>query len=101
VGTLNVMITKKRHRDGTTKVVFSLPDAGQPVSVVGDFNGWDPLAHPMRRRANGKRSVSLMLPPGCSFRFRYLTADGHFFDDAEGDGFEPNGYGDTHTLLAI
>jgi 1,4-alpha-glucan branching enzyme len=95
------MITKKRHRDGTTKVVFTLPDAGQPVSVVGDFNGWDPYAHPMRRRANGKRSVSLLLPPGCSFRFRYLTADGHFFDDADGDGFEPNGYGDTHTLLAV
>jgi 1,4-alpha-glucan branching enzyme len=95
------MIAKKRHRDGTTKVVFSLPDGGEPVSVVADFNGWDPMAHPMRRRSNGVRSVAVMLPPGTCARFRYLTASGAFFDDPDGDGFEPNGYGDTNTLLAV
>ena len=57
------MITKKRHRDGHTKVVFSLPDAGQPVTLVADFNGWDPTAHPLRKRSNGVRSVAVMLPP--------------------------------------
>lgn len=25
------------------------------VSVVGDFNGWDPFAHPLRPRRNGTR----------------------------------------------
>ena len=65
------MITKKRHRDGTTKVVFTLPDAGQPVSVVGDFNGWDPYAHPMRRRARDvsvapARPASARRPAGAS-----------------------------------
>jgi 1,4-alpha-glucan branching enzyme len=95
------MIKKKRHRDGTTKVVFTLPDSGDPVSVVGDFNDWNPYAHPLRRRANGIRSVAVMLPPGTSARFRYLTAGGQFFDDPHGDGLEPNGYGDTHTLLAV
>jgi len=95
------MISKKQHRDGTTKVVFSLPDGGEPVSVVADFNDWDPSAHPLRRRSNGVRSVAVMLPPGTCARFRYLTASGRFFDDPDGDGFEPNGYGDTHTLLAV
>jgi 1,4-alpha-glucan branching enzyme len=95
------MISKKQHRDGATKVVFSLPDGGEPVSVVADFNGWDPLAHPMRRRSNGVRSVAVMLPPGTCARFRYLAASGQFFDDPDGDGVEPNGYGDTHTLLAV
>jgi hypothetical protein len=91
------MISKKQHRDGTTKVVFTLPDAGEPVSVVADFNDWDPYAHPLRRRANGVRSVSVMLAPGTC----YLSAGGRFFDDPDGDGVEPNGYGDTHTLLAV
>jgi hypothetical protein len=95
------MISKKRHRDGSTKVVFSLPDGGQAVSVVADFNDWDPLAHPLRRRSNGVRSVAVMLPAGTCARFRYLSASGMFFDDPEGDGVEPNGYGDTHTLLAV
>ena len=36
---------------GTDGVVFALwaPNA-QPVSVVGDFNGWDGRRHPMRKR---------------------------------------------------
>jgi len=29
---------------------FHLPrDAGAAVSLVGDFNHWDPTAHPMKR----------------------------------------------------
>ena len=94
------MITKKRHRDGHTKVVFSLPDAGQPVSVVADFNGWDPTAHPLRKRSNGVRSVAVMFAPGSCARFRYLSG-GTFFDDPEGDRLEPNGFGETHTVLAL
>jgi 1,4-alpha-glucan branching enzyme len=94
------MITKKRHRDGHTKVVFSLPDAGQPVSLVADFNGWDPTAHPLRKRSNGVRSVAVMLPPGTCTRFRYVSGD-QYFDDPDGDGFEPNDFGSTNTVLAV
>ena len=75
------MITKKRHRDGHTKVVFSLPDAGQPVSVVADFNGWDPTAHPLRKRSNGGRSAAVTVPAGATLHFRYLAEGGHWFDD--------------------
>jgi 1,4-alpha-glucan branching enzyme len=57
------------------KVNFVLPTdavAGK-VSVVGDFNGWDPLAHPLRPRRNGTRSAVVTLPPGHRFAFRYLA----------------------------
>jgi 1,4-alpha-glucan branching enzyme len=94
------MIKKKRHADGQTKVVFTLPDAGEPVSVVADFNDWDPGAHPLRKRSNGVRSVAVLLPPGTFCRFRYVSGD-RYFDDPDGDGHEPNGFGDTHTLLAV
>ena len=42
------------------KVSFVLPQDAIPgkTSVVGDFNGWDPLAHPLRPRANGTGSAS-------------------------------------------
>ena len=95
------MITKKRHRGRPHKVVFTLPDAGEPVSVVADFNGWDPDAHPLRKRSNGVRSVAVMLPPARSTRFRYVPRTADYFDDPDGDGLEPNGYGETHTLLAV
>jgi 1,4-alpha-glucan branching enzyme len=95
------VITKKRHRDGYTKVTFALPDAGEAVSIVADFNGWNPLAHPLKRRSGGIRSVAVMLPPGTRARFRYLSSNGRFFDDPEGDHHEPNGFGDTHTIIAV
>ena len=80
------------------KVTFAVAD-DRPVSVVGDFNGWDPGAHPLRRRSNGTRSVVVQLPPSATFRFRYLADGGDWFDDTAADGLEPNGLGGTHSLL--
>src|SRR5206468_11248633 len=41
------------------KVSFVIPSNGiaGKLSVVGDFNGSDPASHPLRKRANGTRSV--------------------------------------------
>jgi 1,4-alpha-glucan branching enzyme len=53
------------------------------VSVVGNFNGWTPGAHVLRRRGNGTRSVSVTLPAGSSVHFRYLGENGLWFDDPD------------------
>ena len=82
-------------------VTFAVPDDGAAVSVVADFNGWDPFAHPLKKRSNGTRSVKVDLPRGAHTCFRYLASDGRFFDDPDGDVIEPNGYGDTHTVLTV
>ncbi len=75
--------TTKARQDGMIRVTFTLPD-GEPsgsVSVVGDFNQWDPFAHPLRRRSNRTRSASVTVPPGSTLRFRYLAEGGVWFDD--------------------
>lgn len=90
-------ITRARTAAGI-KLTFSL-DLDRPVSVVGDFNGWDPAAHPLKPRTNGKRSAVVTLPPGSRAAFRYLAEGGHFFDDPEADGYEDNGYGGTHGVV--
>ena len=75
--------TTKPGRGGTIRVTFALP-ADEPrgaVSVVGDFNDWNPFAHPLRRRANGTRSAAVTVPAGSLLRFRYLAEDGVWFDD--------------------
>jgi 1,4-alpha-glucan branching enzyme len=77
------------------KVNFVLPKdavAGN-VSVVGDFNGWDPLAHPLRPRRDGTRSTVVTLPRGRRFAFRYLAEGGRWHDDPTAEAFEPNGVG--------
>jgi 1,4-alpha-glucan branching enzyme len=51
------------------------------VSVVGDFNDWNPFAHPLRRRANQTRSAAVTVPAGSTLYFRYLAEGGIWFDD--------------------
>jgi hypothetical protein len=83
------------------KVSFVLPQDAIPgkTSVVGDFNGWDPLAHPLRPCANGTRSAAVTLPPGRRFAFRYLAEGGRWHDDETAEAFEPNGAGGHNAVL--
>ncbi len=92
------MITKKHNKDGTTRITFAVDDE-RPVSVVGDFNDWDPLAHPMVRRANGTRSVAVAVPTGTTVCFRYLADGGEFYDDPHADSSESNGMGGSHCIV--
>jgi 1,4-alpha-glucan branching enzyme len=78
------MIKTSRPRgDGMVRVTFALPVAepAAAVSVVGDFNDWDPFAHPLRARANQTRSAAVTVPTGSTLRFRYLADGGRWFDD--------------------
>ena len=73
----------KPTRNGAVRVTFVLP-ATEPagaVSVVGDFNDWNPYAHPLRTRSNGDRSAVVTIPAGTTLRFRYLAEGGIWFDD--------------------
>jgi 1,4-alpha-glucan branching enzyme len=41
------------------------------VSLIGDFNGWDPAVHPMRREAGGSWSLQLPLAAG-KYHYQFL-----------------------------
>ncbi len=93
------MITKRYLPDGGLLVTFSLNDDYGDISVVGNFNDWDPLQHPMNE-LDGRRVVAVAFPEGTTVHFRYL-ANGEFFDDATADFYEPNGFGQTHGVLDL
>jgi 1,4-alpha-glucan branching enzyme len=78
-----VIKTSRPGRDGTVRVTFALPidDPGGAVSVVGDFNDWNPYTHPMRKRANQTRSAAVTVRAGSTLHFRYLAEGGVWFDD--------------------
>jgi hypothetical protein len=78
-----VIKTTRPGRDGTVRVTFALPvdEPGGAVSVVGDFNDWDPHAHPLRKRANQTRSAAVTVEAGTTLHFRYLGEGGVWFDD--------------------
>lgn len=58
------------------------------VSLLGDFNRWDPAATPMKKQKNGGFSVSLNLPVGSTNKFRYLVNDSQWINDPVADGYE-------------
>jgi hypothetical protein len=75
--------TTKPGQDGTVRVTFALPidEPGGAVSVVGNFNDWNPFTHPLRKRANRTRSAAVTVQAGSTLHFRYLAEGGVWFDD--------------------
>ncbi|MEM8905476.1 MAG: isoamylase early set domain-containing protein [Actinomycetota bacterium] len=94
---------KISSRGGSTSVTFALSvdEAPGPVSVVGDFNGWDPLASPLRKRSNGTRSARIDLVDVDVTRFKYLAEGGRWFNDPDAHGFETNEYGETNSVVVL
>ena len=82
------------------KVNFVLPreSAAGKVSVVGDFNGWDPFVHPLKPRSNGTKSVSVTLPVSQRFAFKYLDENGQWLDD-DAAPREPNNFGGINSVV--
>jgi 1,4-alpha-glucan branching enzyme len=96
------MIKRALVTSEVTKLTFVLPIEAAPscVSVVGEFNGWDPLAHPLKKRSNGTRSVSMEVPAGTSYQFMYLADDATWFCDPDADAHVPNAFGDSNGVVA-
>lgn len=83
------------------KVTFVVPDDPEKprISVVGDFNGWDPEANKLVRRSNNTRSVSVLLKAGKEYAFRYRTADGQWFNDEAADDYMENEHGTQNSII--
>lgn len=83
------MLELRKFKD-RTEVTFVL-DAVEPpgpVSVVGDFNNWQPCFDTLFPRDDGMRAVTVTLPPNSVHSFRYLAAEGHWFDDERPDSHD-------------
>lgn len=85
--------------NSVVKVSFVLPVEVDAVGVAGEFNGWDAASLPFRKRANGTRSAVVTLPEGAQFRFRYVGADGSWFNDDSAGRFVENGFGTTDCVV--
>jgi len=71
--------------NGVAGVRFAVwaPNA-EVVSVVGDFNGWDPRRNPMRLRDGGLWEMFLPhLGEGAIYKYNILTRDGRSFMKAD------------------
>ena len=84
------------------KVTFELPaESGADSAVlVGDFNGWDKEATPMKKRKkDGVFAASLTLPVGQTYQFRYWLDNDRDDNDWAADDYVPNGFGENNSVV--
>ncbi len=99
-----------RPADGNTRysakhqikpVNFYFQDAGHAsaVFIVGDFNDWNPTAHPMTRQFDGTWSAQLQLSHG---HHHYLfLVDGKPTLDPRAQGIARNELNEKVSLIAV
>ncbi len=83
-------------------VLFHLqaPEA-QQVHLVGSFNGWDPLAHPMAGpNRQGLWTLRLELPPG-RYRYMFLVDGERWVTDSAAEAHEEDGFGQRNAILIL
>jgi len=86
-------------------VTFSLLAASArsaaAVCLVGEFNGWDALATPMKKLKNGSFTASLLLERNREYQFRYLLDGGRWENDGEADKYLRNPYGGDNSVVIV
>ena len=84
-------------------VTFELPAsvAADMVAVVGDFNDWSVDESPMKRTDDGSFRLSLALPPGRAYRYRYLIDGTRWENDWQADNYLPNAYGGDDSVVDL
>lgn len=90
-------ITPKKVLRGVNFICYA-PNA-KSVELVGDFNNWDPTAHPMQRRPDGGWFIQVDLPHG---HHRYMfRVDGQLQLDPKAHGIARNEKGERVSLIAV
>lgn len=97
--------TKKFLKNGSCKVTFRLPKEAAPdareIAIVGDFNDWDRSQTFMTRLKNGDFKVTLEIPSGREYRFRYFIDGSYWENDWQADKYAPNDFGCDDSVLSL
>ncbi len=78
-------------KDSVCKVTFELSAASvngaSTAALLGDFNGWNSLTHPMAKQKNGNFKTAIELEAGRAYEFRYLLDGQTWLNDDQGDNY--------------
>jgi 1,4-alpha-glucan branching enzyme len=78
--------------------ICNAPQA-QSVSLVGDFNGWNPATHPMQQMTDGAWLLTVELRHG-HHRYAFLV-DGVLTLDPRGQGITRDDHGQRVSLVPV
>lgn len=88
------------------RITFSLPKEinknFKEISVVGDFNNWDPHKNKMTHtKPDGSTSLDLDLESGNEYQFKYLCDNQVWLIEPEADKQILTYYGDSHNSVLV
>lgn len=69
----------------------------QEVVLVGEFNGWEPVA--MKQAKNGPFLAKVRLPKDGRYQFRYLVNGQNWNNDEAADAYWPNEHGGENSVV--
>ena len=98
------MIKKAYSKTGRScRVTFELPPEvnAETACLCGEFNKWDPTAHPMKRHKDGRFSLTISLKPGQEHHFRYLLDGGRWESDWGADAYVPTPFGSENSVIKV
>lgn len=84
------------------KVTFQIPAevlaGSKKASVAGDFNNWDIEANPVKI-TKGEGSVTLALPIGKEFQYKFVIDGYRWENDANADRYVSNEFGEANSVV--
>ena len=95
---VNKSTTAKKPRYKRASFKLMAPEA-QSVLLAGDFNSWDPQAHPLKKSSDGLWKININLSPG-RYEYRFLV-DGEWRNDPQCESYAPNPFGEDNSVITL
>ncbi len=87
------------------KVTFRLSGTAaaeaQKAALAGDFNEWSTAQTIMKRLKNGDFTVTVDLPVGREYQYRYVVNDRFWITDDAADRYVASGFADCQNSVVI
>jgi len=85
----------------TFKLTEDIVNSARKVNLAGDFNNWDTNSIPMKKLKGGEYFVSLDLPKGKEYQFKYLIDGSSWLNEKEADKHVPNEFQTENSVLIL
>lgn len=95
------MLQRRKLGNGKVEITFTMPalEGVDRLYLVGDFNDWSIVSHPLTRSGDGSWGITLPLEAKRSYEFRYFDNHGHWHNDWQADAYVPNHFGGDNSVV--
>ena len=83
------------------KVTFKFKTEAENLALVGDFNGWDENANPMKKAKDGTFSVTVEMESGFEQQFRYIADGKIWHNDEAADKYVTSSLGNENSVVIL